>query len=320
MRINQMGKLRRFGVLGTALLVTHGLNYYTRKYVLRRRHLVRKIHDYRLWLDLRDPGLSRDVAVRGSREEQLKYIIDRTVGPGDVVLDVGANIGYYTIMIARRVGSSGKIYAMEPEPRNFDLLQRNIRLNGAEGIVETFQMGASNAPGVERLNVSPFSNLHSFLSQPGEPANGSNAGDFTEVPMTDLSSFIQGKRRVDLLRMDIEGYEVEVLTGLEKAIRDGSWTGKILFECHFPRYNELHSMREPLKMLLGCGYHARYMSSTDESKPRIRRKGYQPTEVVQTSDTRFQGIYENIADEDTVSLVCDTGGVRDVLFERSSES
>ena len=317
MRLNQMRKLRRFGVLGTASLVGYGLNYYARKHVLRRRHLVRKIHDYKLLLDLRDPGLSRDVAVRGSREEQLKYIIDRTVGPGDVILDVGANIGYYAIMLAKRVGSSGKVYAMEPEPRNFDLLQRNIRLNGADQIVEAFHIGASNVSGVEKLNVSRFSNLHSFLSDGDDSANGSDPGELVEVPMTDLSSFIQGKRRVDMLRMDIEGYEVEVLTGLEEAIRDGSWTGNILFECHFPRYTQSHSMREPLKVLLDCGYHARYMSSTDESKPRIRTKGYQPTGIVRTSDTRYQGIYENIGDEDTLSLICDMGGVRDVLFERS---
>ena len=135
MRINQLGKLGRFGLKGTALLVKHGLNYYARKYVLRRRHLVRKIHDYKLLLDLRDPGLSRDVAIRGSREEQLKYIIDRVVGPGDVVLDVGANIGYYAIMLAKRVGSSGKVYAMEPEPHNLELLQRNIDLNGVDGVM-----------------------------------------------------------------------------------------------------------------------------------------------------------------------------------------
>ena len=139
-----------------------------------------------------------------------------------------------------------------------------------------------------------------------------------EVPVTDLSSFLQGKRPVDLFRMDIEGYEVEAICGLERAIKDGSFCGKILFECHFPRYDDkTHSMREPLRMLLSQGYYARYLTSTDESKPRIRDKGYRPAALVQTSDTRFRGIYERVADEDLLSLVCDTGGVRDVMLERT---
>ena len=317
-RVNQLGKFKRFGVMGTAVLAGHGLNYFARKYLLGHKHLVRRIHNYRLCLDLNDPGLSRDIVIRGTREEQLKYVIDRHVSPGDVVLDIGANIGYYTIMLAGRVGPLGKVYAMEPEPRNFRLLQENIRLNKAEEIVETFQMGASDACGMERLYVSQRSNLHSFLSHGADSTNGSGGDTFVEVPVTDLSSFLQGKRPVDLLRMDIEGYEVETISGLERAIKDGSFFGKILFECHFPRYDDnTHSMREVLRMLLGQGYHARYLTSGDESKPRIRDKGYEPMALVQTSDTRFRGIYEHIADQDLLSLVCDTGGVRDVMLEKT---
>ena len=317
-RVNQLGKIRRFGVMGTAVLAGHGVNYFARKYIVGQKHLVRRIHDYRLRLDLNDPGLSRDIVIRGTREEQLKYVIDRQVSLGDVVLDIGANIGYYTIMLARRVGPSGKVYAMEPEPRNFGLLQENIRLNQAEGIVETFQMGASDARAMGRLHVSQRSNLHSFLPSAGNSTNGSGGDTVVEVPVTDLSSFLQGKRPVDLFRMDIEGYEVEAICGLERAIKDGSFCGKILFECHFPRYDDkTHSMREPLRMLLSQGYYARYLTSTDESKPRIRDKGYRPAALVQTSDTRFRGIYERVADEDLLSLVCDTGGVRDVMLERT---
>ena len=77
--------------------------------------------------------------------------------------------------------------------------------------------------------------------------------------------------------------------GLEAAVVGGSWTGKILFECHFPRYNdENHSMRKPLRMLFENGYRARYLTSNDEKKPRIRSRGYEPTDLVKTSDTRFR--------------------------------
>ena len=315
MRLNQLGKIKRFGVLGTGMMVGHALNYYTRKYLLRRDSLVRRIHDYRLRIDLHDPGLSRDVAVRGTREEQLKYVIDRVVGPSDVILDVGANIGYYTVMLSKLVGKTGMVYAIEPEPRNFERLQKNVQLNGIESIVETYQIGASDSVGTGMLHVSRRSNLHSFLGSTG--ADDTNGDRSIELPLTDISSFIQGKRRVDLLRMDIEGYEVEVISGLEAAVVDGSWTGKILFECHFPRYNdENHSMRKPLRMLFENGYRARYLTSNDEKKPRIRSRGYEPTVLVKTSDTRFRGIYENVSNDDAEALVCEIGGVRDILLEK----
>ena len=316
MRINQVGKIKRFGVLGTVAMVGHALNYYTRKHVLRRASLVRKIHDYRLRIDLHDPGLSRDVAVRGTREEQLKYVIDRVVGPGDVILDVGANIGYYTIMLSKLVGETGMVYAIEPEPRNFERLQKNVQLNGIESIVETHQIGASDAVGTGTLHVSRRSNLHSFLGPTG--ADDTKGDQSIELPLTDVSTFIRGKRPVDLLRMDIEGYEVEVISGLEAAVVDGSWTGKILFECHFPRYDDdSHSMRKPLRMLFENGYRAKYLTSNDENKPRIRSKGYEPTALVQTSDTRFRGIYENVTNDDAEALVCEIGGVRDILLEKA---
>ena len=62
-KLNQLGKLRRFGLAGTVSLVGHGLNYYAQKRVLRRRYLVRRIHNYRLRLDLYDAGLSKDIAL-----------------------------------------------------------------------------------------------------------------------------------------------------------------------------------------------------------------------------------------------------------------
>ena len=317
-RINQLGKIRRFGLAGTVALAGHGLRYHASKHLLRRRYLTRRIHDYQLCLDLHDQGLSKDIAIRGTREEQLKYIIDREVAPGDVVLDVGANIGYYAMMLAGRVGPSGKVYAMEPEPGNFQLLQRNIALNGAHAIVDAYPIGASDAEGTGTLYVNSRSNLHSFLVDPARPASKPKGRGTVEVPVTDIPSFIKDKRPVDMMRMDIEGFEVEVLSGLEPVVKDGRFAGKIVFECHFPRYTESHSIREPLRMLFGHGYRVRYMTSTDERNPKIRRHGYEPIALVQTSDTRFRGIFENVAEDDAEALICNTGGVRDVLLEKSA--
>jgi len=318
MRINQWGKISRFGVLGTAGLIGHGLNYWGRKYLLRQKYLARRIHDYQMCLDLYDPGLSRDIAIRGTREEQLKYLIEREVHEGDVVLDIGANIGYYTIMLAKLVGCSGKVYAIEPEPKNFSLLNKNVELNDVGQIVETFNIAAAEKNGSGRLFISKRSNLHSFSAQleQEEGGHGNSSGNFIVVATRDLTSFLHDKRPVNLIRMDIEGHEVEVIRGLESSIDGGSFSGKIVFECHFPRYNSDHCIREPLRMLFAHGYRARYLTSSDERSSKIREKGYKPIAIVRTNDSRFRGIYEDIGNGDVVRLVSETGGVRDVLLEK----
>ena len=317
-RLNQLGKIKRFGVLGTVGLLGRAASYMAAKHVLRRSHLVRHIHGYRLRLDLHDPGLSRDVAIRGTREEQLKHLLERELGPGNVVLDIGANIGYYTAMIGGIVGPSGRVYAMEPEPRNFALLQDNVRLNRMEAWVDTFNLAASDARGTARLFVSAYSNLNTLFPEGYDGIQTPGVtGQVVETEATDISSFLEGKRPVDLLRMDIEGAEVEVLNGLAPAVESGLFSGGILFEVHRPKYDtERHDMRAPLRWLFDHGYHARTLTSNDERRGRLRDRGYQPSAVVQTSDTRFMGIYDRIADDHAIELVCDVGGVRDVLLAR----
>lgn len=312
--------IQRFGVTSSVAMVGYAINYYIHRYVLRADYLVRPIHDYRMQLDIHDQGISRAIAIRGTREPQLKFLLERTLKPGWAVLDVGANIGYYTLMMAKRTGPTGKIYAIEPEAKNFALLQSNVSLNGLDNMVETFHMGAARAPGVERLYTHARSNLHSFVS--AESSHGSSdgrSGEWEDVPVTDLSSFIADKRPIDFLRMDIEGYEVDVLNGLEKAIEDGTFTGSIVFECHRPRYDrETRDITKPLRMLHRHGYHARYMTSNDENNGLIRDAGYRPIAVIPTSDFRSSGIYENVKEEDVVTLISESGGVRDVLFSRGA--
>lgn len=314
--IKQFRKIKRYGILGIIPLIKHAIKYYFIKYFTNKYFYKRKIYNYQLYLRLSDPGLSRDLAIRGTREEQLKFIIDKEVASGNVILDVGANIGYYSIMLANIVGSNGKIYALEPEPTNYQTLEKNITLNKLENIIEPYQMGASDTNLPKFLYRSKYSNMHSFILPENDIIDIKNPKSQIEIKMTNLSDFISNKEPIDMLRMDIEGYEVEVLLGLQDAIKNNTWTGKILFECHFKKYNETHNIKNKLEFLFDNGYKTRYVTSTDERKPRIRNLGYKPIKIIQTNDTRFRGIYENISNPDTIQLICNSGGVRDVLFEK----
>ena len=90
-------------------------------------------------------------------------IIESEIQPGDVAFDLGANIGYVTIHLAEYVGDEGKVYAIEPSPRNFELLQKTIAINGLDVIVEAEPFAISSNSGVRELNISDESNLNSFV-------------------------------------------------------------------------------------------------------------------------------------------------------------
>ncbi len=88
-----------------------------------------------MFLDPTDSIVSPMLLRDGYFEPYETTLIESVVKPGDVVLDIGANIGYYTLIFARLVGEQGRVYAFEPDPTNFQLLKKNIRANGYHNVV-----------------------------------------------------------------------------------------------------------------------------------------------------------------------------------------
>jgi len=314
-----LNKYRSFGMITLLRVMKATIVYHLLKDLLKKKDLVTDIHDYRLKLNLDDPGISRQLAISGTREQQLRYILEEEVHEGMTILDIGANIGYYPIMEAKLAGESGYIYALEPAPENYRSLIENIRLNNLSHVFETYNMGVSNRKGVERFFLSDHSNLHTFIpkSANGEYVTKGTTDNYIEVDVTDLSSFLRDKKPVDLIRMDVEGYEVEIFEGLEEAVKSGLFKGKIIFECHFPKYDDVkHSIRKQLEMLFKYDYQVRALTSTDEAKSKIRDFGYKAEKIICTSDDQYQGVYRNISRSDAVRLICELGGVRDAFLAR----
>src|SRR5687768_8988163 len=97
------------------------------RHVLRRRFIEKRIYNYRLLLDADDPGIGSQLLRRASRELEQKFVVENTLRPGMVAFDLGANVGYYTVMMAKLVGPNGRVYAVEPFPQSFGLLTENVR-------------------------------------------------------------------------------------------------------------------------------------------------------------------------------------------------
>jgi len=132
--------------------------------------------------------------------------------PGQCAIDVGANIGLHTLSLARLVGPTGTVWALEPDQASCVLLKENLRLNGLEQVRVLRQ-----AAGSERRSVRLFHNYlnagdHSLWENPKEPRRPQWV---EEQPLDDL---VLGKTPVQLLKIDTQGYEVRVLRGAKKIL------------------------------------------------------------------------------------------------------
>ncbi len=185
--------------------------------------IVRDIQGSRMCLDIRDKGVSRELALAGVREGLLTRTLRGALKEGDCVVDVGANIGYYALMEARLLGPRGRVYAVEPVPHNMELLRKSIQLNGYENI-ETFQIGIGKDNGAATMYLSDHPNWCSFY--PPRKIIGT-----IEVEIASLDTFLRDKRRPDLIRMDTEGYEYEIIAGMSGVLESGIPL-KLLIEFH----------------------------------------------------------------------------------------
>ena len=127
---------------------------------------------------------------------------------GDIVFDVGSHIGIFTLKASKLVGSTGFVYAFEPEPENFMLLKRNVGLNKASNI-KIFSKAVSSRNGMLQLFIDP-SNTGGSSVQYG---TGRTSG--IRVSSVTLDHIIQKHniQEVNLLKLDVEGHELEILRG-----------------------------------------------------------------------------------------------------------
>ena len=170
----------------------------------------------RRWLRIavheRSESISNILRYHLTWQRQLTQFIAQTLRQGEVFVDVGANLGYFTLLAANAVGRSGHVYSFEPEPRNFALLQSNAALNDFTHVTaRQFAIGAQS--GEARLHLSDANlGAHSLVELEG-------LGQGLRVPILTLSEALgQEKRAVDMIKIDIQGLELAVLRGAEPLI------------------------------------------------------------------------------------------------------
>jgi len=183
-------------------------------------HLIARRRNINWSLDL-SQGIDLYIYLFGEFEIQTSVALRRIVQPGNRVVDIGANIGAHTLTLANLVGPAGKVFAFEPTDFAFGKLRTNLSLNpelaGRVTPVQNFvgRANASDAPS------SIYSSWPLVRQEHLSPSHGGEAKTTTGASTIALDRFreIEGIDRVDVIKLDVDGYECEVLAGSSETIR-----------------------------------------------------------------------------------------------------
>ena len=285
------------------------LNRYTRK----SQKVEVNIHESKMILDLSDKGICKDLFLYRSREPESTKIFMKELSEGMKVVDIGANIGYYALMEARIVGNRGKVYAIEPEPKNFQLFKNNVDLNNYSDRVELFNIAIGNRTGKELFEISDMYNTHRIAKE-------SNLSDkCIEVPITTLDEFLKDKRSVDSVRMDVEGYEYFIVLGMEKTLKKEHLL-KLFIEVH-PKLIKYYGgdVEVMLKVLADANFRVNYICLWNPSFGNIVRpfKGKAiPFEKVVEYKKSLKDLLEN---EVTKKIIAGTQTYR-IFLEKDTDN
>ena len=164
-----------------------------------------KVQGSFMLLDLKDKGIHADLYINRIREPQATRYLQSIMKPDWTVADIGANIGYYALQEASKVK---EVIAIEPSPDNYKNLVHNISLNHYKNI-ETHQLAIGDHDGEIGFEIAAACNWNKIARDGKGNIN---------VKLTTLDKFLNG-RKVDFIRMDVEGYELSILKGMDNTLK-----------------------------------------------------------------------------------------------------
>ena len=156
-------------------------------------------------LEPRDTEISAHIAVDGSWEPETTKLVKKLLRPDSFVVDVGANIGWFTFISAKRASI---VHAFEPEPLNYSLLARSVALNSFKNVVLR-QLCISDHEGTAELHLSEYTGRHSIVW----------GGERKVVVRCTTLDRLFPTETIDLLKIDVEGAEPEVILGAKRIIQ-----------------------------------------------------------------------------------------------------
>jgi len=186
----------------------------TRTYIFLLKRLVSdnffEVQGHKMYVEPYSVNVASGSMIADDYERFETELFKRQVKKGMTVLDIGAHIGYYTLLAANLVGENGRVFAFEPYPHNFAVLEKNVTINGYKNVV-LIQKAVSDKCGHINLFLSEYGTLHSLSNQVGKKS--------IVVEAVTLDEFLGKDCKVDVIKVDVEGAEMLVLLGADRLIR-----------------------------------------------------------------------------------------------------
>jgi FkbM family methyltransferase len=197
--------------------------------------LVQTLFGVKFYVPARDQLMTPQLVVYRQWEAQLSRLMLHLAPAGSVFVDVGANFGYFTCLLAASMGQmpGSRVIAVEPNPHMLRLLAMNIRVNWSMAPVRVVPAALADEPGTRALLV-PRDSAGNAALQAADPAAPADAppvpdtAEAVEVPVMRLDDVLRDEARVDLLKVDVEGFETAVFQGGAETLRRPGL--KIVFE------------------------------------------------------------------------------------------
>ena len=174
---------------------------------------------HKIFVDTRDVGIAPHLLWEGRWEPWIDGHVVDAVKPGMVVCDVGANFGYYTLLMAEKVGQSGHVHAFEPNPRVANLLRQSVAVNGFASRTTVHELALGDTEAELSLHVDEASMGGGYVTI--EPTG-------LPVRCRRLDDVLGADARIDFLKVDVEGAEDAVLRGAEQILGGASLQGALI--------------------------------------------------------------------------------------------
>lgn len=260
--------------------------------------VLKEFRDHKLYLLKKDKGISHAL-MKGQksydkREFDFMKLLRSSIKEGDCCADIGANIGFVSLQMAKIIMPSGHLFAIEPDNSNIEVLRKNIEINGYGGITTIYHSAISDNCGETDFYVSQESNLGALNKNPH------CSGKTIKVQVTTIDTLFADIRLPDFYKMDVEGHEVNVLNGMHNVAKRSKSGTKILMEVHPQFYSNNLNMEEALRSMLGLGFYFKHVLSAGVPIPdKFAEKGYKPSIVY---DNFPRAIYNDMREEDVIEF------------------
>jgi FkbM family methyltransferase len=231
----------------------------------------------------KDNYLTQFVLFYGTYEPEQTRLFRSKCRAGGTVIDVGANVGWYTVIGSKLVGKNGRVIAFEPEPENFAILKQNVIANGCDNVILE-QKALSNVAGDITLYLDEANKgKHSTVFD--------SKGKVIKVEALRLDDYLENRfKKVDFVKIDVEGAEPMVLEGMQRAIQSNPGIRLVV---EFAPERVIATGRQPKQYLEGFINQGFLIYMIDEARRQLVRKT--PAEILAVFEANAPDFYTNLS-------------------------